>query len=264
MIQLSNKQCSLIFNEQEGGRLEQCYIDGLKILVDNKESPLSWGSYPMAPWVGRLKNGQLDFNNKRYNFPINMPPHAIHGTCFNKVWNIEQDLENRLEMSVELAPHWPFPGKAYQLIELQQDRLIFELSVYSYHDVFPASIGWHPWFRKQLEQGESLQLDFQASQKYQCDEEQIPTGHLEALTQKPWDDCFVGLMSEPTLYWPEALILTISSDCDHWVVYDFPEHATCVEPQTAPANSINTQQAFLITPEKPLKKQMTWKWAQPS
>lgn len=260
MIQLSNAQCSLTFNQQQGGRLEQCNIDGVKILVDDKDNPLSWGSYPMVPWVGRLKNGQLDYNNKRYDFPINMPPHAIHGTCFDKIWNIEQHTENRLEMSIELAPHWPFSGKACQVIELLQDRIIFKLALYSYHDVFPASIGWHPWFCKQLEQGKAVELDFQASQKYQCDEERIPTGQLETIAKRPWDDCFIGLISEPKLKWPEALTLSISSDCDHWVVYDFPEHAICVEPQTAPANSINSQQAFLLSPENPLKKQMVWKW----
>ena len=37
----------------------------------------------------------------------------------------------------------------------------------------------------------------------------------------------------------DGVHVTISSACDHWVVYDEPPHATCVEPQTGPPDAFN-------------------------
>ena len=31
----------------------------------------------------------------------------------------------------------------------------------------------------------------------------------------------------------------LASSADHWVVYDEPSHALCVEPQTGPPNDVN-------------------------
>jgi aldose 1-epimerase len=37
----------------------------------------------------------------------------------------------------------------------------------------------------------------------------------------------------------DSVPLALSSDCSHWVLYDEPAHATCVEPQSGPPNQIS-------------------------
>ena len=77
------------------------------------------------------------------------------------------------------------------------------------------------------------------TQSYVLDGHQIPTGELTHVPDPPWDDCFVGLASDPRIIWPEALSLTISSTLDHWVIYTETDHALCVEPQSGPPNELN-------------------------
>jgi len=38
------------------------------------------GSFVIAPWVGRLRNGTLNYHDVEHTFPLNSGPHAVHGT----------------------------------------------------------------------------------------------------------------------------------------------------------------------------------------
>ena len=53
----------------------------------------------------------------------------------------------------------------------------------------------------------------------------------------PWDDCFVN--TREVVVHRGGQRLRLSSDCDHWVVYDETAHSTCIEPQTGPADAFN-------------------------
>ncbi len=262
MIELTQDKCSLLIDEQHGARIAQLNIDGLTLLVEKNDNPLAWGCYPMAPWVGRLPNGQLHVENKLYQFPLNLPPHAIHGTCLDVEWQVISNNHNSALLETVLSEPWPYRGKVQQKIELFEDRLLMQLCVYSEKDNFPASIGWHPWFKRKLERGETLNLEFEAEHKYECDENQIPTGKLIPIGNRPWDDCFTGVKENPRLIWPKALCLEISSNCSHWIVYDKPEHAICVEPITAPTNAINNNSlpVDFVRPQDPLCANMQISW----
>jgi aldose 1-epimerase len=74
---------------------------------------------------------------------------------------------------------------------------------------------------------------------YELDAQAIPTGRLVDPPEGPWDNCFTALQSAPTLDWAGALRLRLGSSADHWVIYDEPEHAICVEPQTAAPDAFN-------------------------
>ena len=53
--------------------------------------------------------------------------------------------------------------------------------------------------------------------------------------------------------------MTVTSDCDHWVVYDQPAHATCVEPQSGPPDALNVA-PVVVSPGEPLTRTMTITW----
>src|SRR5690606_32816139 len=47
-----------------GGRIAQGRRDGVEFLVghgDDTSATIGWGSYPMAPWAGRIRGGRFDF-----------------------------------------------------------------------------------------------------------------------------------------------------------------------------------------------------------
>jgi aldose 1-epimerase len=117
---------------------------------------------------------------------------------------------------------------------------VCELAVRADDTPMTAEIGWHPWFVK------PDAVDFAPTAIYPRDHEGIAVGppvEPPPIRTHPdggsFDDCFVN--TEPVVLQFGDLALTLSSDCDHWVLYDEPEHATCVEPQSGPPDAFNQQ-----------------------
>jgi galactose mutarotase-like enzyme len=209
----------------------------------------------MAPWTGRLRHGEFAFEGRQFNMPITLGEHAIHGTVWNQPWRQVHD--HVLEVS--LGEHWPVPGWARQEFALADDYLRLRLSVHTLEQPFPASIGWHPWFRRRLDRGEEARLSFAAESIYGVDEEQIPTGKVHSPPPGPWDDCFKDLMHSPRISWPGCVALQLESTFDHWVVYDQPAHALCVEPMSGPPNALNMS-PVIVTVQKPLEGEFILRW----
>ena len=116
---------------------------------------------------------------------------------------------------------------------MHDDRVVVTLGVESTGADFPAEIGWHPWFRK------PDGLEFTPTAMYERDDVGVPTGALVEPTPGPWDDCFVNTGPVVLRYdRPIASLVRIESDCDHWVVFDEPSDATCVEPQSGPPDRV--------------------------
>jgi aldose 1-epimerase len=246
-----------------GGRLASFVVDGRELLVTEGYGPIAWGSFPMAPFAGRVRNGRFTFDGEGYQLPIRMPPHAIHGTVLDRPWRA---LDERA-ITTELGPDWPFSGRAVQRFELDEGRFGFRLELHA--DVpMPASIGWHPWFLRQPTSvtgdesgpaGGGVELDLAAATMYRRDADGIATTDRVAPTPGPWDDCFTDLRRPPVLRWPGFLELSIASSCPDWVVYTVPAGALCVEPQTAPPDALN-RGAAIVVPGRPLIAEMAWTW----
>jgi aldose 1-epimerase len=238
-----------------GGRLASFRIDGTELLRTEGHGPIQWGSYPMAPYAGRVRRGSFSFDGRRHDLPITMAPHAIHGTVLDRPWTVVGDGT----IVTELGPAWPFAGRAIQRFELDADHLVCELTVQA-DDRMPASIGWHPWFLRHPPGIEApVELDFEAGAMYVRDDDGITTSERITPPPGPWDDCFTDVRRPPVLRWPGFLELTIESACTDWVVYTVPEDTVCVEPQTAPPDALNGEPA-VVEPGKPLMASMTWRW----
>jgi galactose mutarotase-like enzyme len=125
---------------------------------------------------------------------------------------------------------------------------------------FPVSLGWHPWFRRKLECGAPAVLYFRADQVYENDADRIPNGTLARPGPGPWDACFTKLDAPPRLIWPGALSLTLDSDLDHWVMYDEPAHAICVEPMSGAPDARN-QAPLIVEPGRPLTGTFRLSWS---
>jgi len=286
-----------------GCRLRQVSIerDGDRVMLltvpvagTDVASSSGWGSFPMTPWAGRLRNGRFDVDGTTVGLALNHqdggsvgggpidPPlpapsgpigpddtsrHAIHGTVFARPWTIDQVDSASLDASCRLADDtddtagsvralgWPFAGTARQRLRLRPDRLDLELVVSADTGVtFPAAVGWHPWFAK------PDRLEFDPTAMYALDDIALPTGETVPPTDGPWDDCFLAngpirLIHDRTL----APVITVTSDCDHWVLYDKPHDATCVEPQSGPPDAPNIA-PHMVTPDRPLRRTMTIAW----
>ena len=245
-----------VIDLDNGARLASLTLWGLELLVTEADSPLDWGCYPMAPFAGRVRRGRFTYEGRDVELPVNLPPHAIHGTVFDAAWDDEGDGV----FSTPLVSPWPFPGRVVQRVKLRPDALELTLEVHAADEAMPASCGWHPWFRRQLGRGRSVELVFDALYMYQRDLDGIPDGEKVAPPPGPWDDCFTDLLDPPRLRWPGAATLTVESSCPDLVVFDEPPHAVCVEPQTGPPDALNLGPSIVV-PGQPLVAEMALRWS---
>jgi galactose mutarotase-like enzyme len=239
-----------------GGRVSSLRAFGLDVLVEHGVDLTHHGWFPMAPYAGRVRNGRLAHAGSTHHLPLTSWPHAIHGTVLAKPWEVVDAGPAHASLRVALGPGWPFPGHATHHLSLDGAAVRATLEVHAEDEPFPASCGWHPWFRRTLATGGPAVLHLDAGAMWENGGDGIPTGALVPPTAGPWDACFTDLRSPPAIEWPGALAMTVDSPCPHVVVFDQPADAICIEPQTGPPDGVNLRPE-LVHPGRPLVASVT-------
>nr|WP_202533571.1 aldose 1-epimerase [Streptomyces sp. SID3212] len=256
----------LTIDPENGCRISSLRIDGTELLRQGER----FGCFPMVPWCGRIENGQFRTGDVVHQMPLNSGPHAIHGTGRDTSWRVARTsgtetegraaaTGSRAAFSYDLTEPWPYSGRVSQTFELSDDSLVLTMGVETYDSSFPAQAGWHPWFRRNLGNGD-VHLDFNPAWQEERGENSLPTGRRIEPVPGPWDDCF-GMPEgvDVTLTWPGQLRLKVTSREEWVVVYDEQDEAVCVEPQSGPPNGLNTAPR-LVTPLEPLEVSAKWSW----
>lgn len=221
---------------EAGGRIAQIVHAGIEQLVgpdDGHSATIAWGCYPMVPWAGRVRNGRFRFEGQAHALAPNLGPHGIHGVGFAMPWQVALHTADSIVLSLQLPrdARWPFGGVARQTVRVTPRRLRLTLDLHADAAAMPVEIGWHPWFRK------PDRIEFAPTAVYPRDAAGIGTLPLAAPPPPPWDDCFTG--AGGAVLHREGQRIALTSDCDHWVVFDGRAHATCVEPQSGPPDAYN-------------------------
>lgn len=218
-----------------GGRIADLVVGTTTVLVTGDprlDDPLDWGLYPMVPFAGRVRHGELPWRGETYRLPRRRPPHAIHGTVLDVGWNVESLTASSCTLSTPLVAPWPFPGRVEHEIALTDESLTLRLVVHAEVDM-PVQIGWHPWFPEPTR----LSLPFRSIHRRDdtgiAEQVAVP---IDEIRRGDLDDCFTGLDGFLTLE-IDGLVVHLGSTCEHWVVFDRLSHATCVEPQSGPPNA---------------------------
>lgn len=229
-----------------GGRIAQMRCDGVDWLTGHSadnNAAIAWGCYAMVPWVGRIRRGRFDFDGSTYQLPPTLGPHAIHGVGFMLPWEVTTQSASQVDLTLQLPSDatWPFGGIARQRFTVSGRRLRLKLTVTAGERAMPHPVlGWHPWFLK------PERLDFSPTHHYPRDAEGMCSLPLaEPPWGQPWDDCFIN--TQPVVLQRGGQSVTLTSNCNHWVVFDERAHATCVEPETGPPD------AFNLLPERTLQ-----------
>ncbi|AKC86366.1 aldose 1-epimerase [Pseudoxanthomonas suwonensis] len=236
LLRIGDGELEVDLAPHAGGRIAQIRYRGVDQLVgpdDGFPAAIAWGSYPMLPWAGRIRRGRFAFEGREWQLPANLEGHAIHGVSMWLPWQVEARNARSIELALRLPQdrRWPFGGSALQWIEAGPQHLAMTLSVRAGERAMPVVLGWHPWFRK------PERIEFHPSAIYPRDADGIACLPTVAPTPGPWDDCFVN--TRDVVVHRAGQRLRLSSDCDHWVVYDETAHSTCIEPQTGPADAFN-------------------------
>jgi aldose 1-epimerase len=243
---------------EAGGRLASLVVAGRERLVTEGDGPTLWGCFPMAPWAGRVREGRFRWAGVDHQLPLRLPPHAMHGTVLDRPWTVVAEDGRGVTLEIDLGPDWPWPGRAVQELRLAPHQLELRLELHGDGEAFPASCGWHPWFRRPVD------LDLDAASLWRRDASGIPTGELVPAPESTegLDDCLTGLRRPPRLRWPDGVELEVRSSCEHVVVFTEPAHAVCVEPQTGPPDAL-TLAPRVVGPD-PLVATATFRWGGPA
>ncbi|MEU6810407.1 aldose 1-epimerase [Streptomyces sp. NPDC046831] len=257
-ITLTAGDAEVTLQPGNGGRVGGLRVGGVELLRQGER----FGCFPMVPWCGRIRDGRFLDGATVQQMPLNSPPHAIHGTARDGAWRTARTTGTEAVMTYDLVDPWPYPARVTQVATLSEDALTLAMAVETYASSFPAQIGWHPWFRRNLG-GQDVRIDFDPAWQEERGGDHLPTGHRLDPKPGPWDDCF-GMPGgvDVTLTWPGQLELRVTSPEEWVVVYDEQEAAVCVEPQTGPPNGLNTLPR-LVTPLEPLEATTTWSWRRP-
>jgi aldose 1-epimerase len=259
-LTLRHGAVSLDVDLDAGGRVTDFTIGEFAILAHvDTSSPFHWGSFVMAPWAGRIRRGQFAFAGRDYQLPINFETHAIHGVLADRPWWKVEATDRMVVLDCPLDERWPWRGYVRQVITLDDGVATFEIEVHSDDEPFPASAGWHPWFRRSLTRGGPLEIEIDAESVLALDADGVSSSQRIEIPPQPWDHCFDHVKWPVTLTWPDALRLEVSGDTRYGVVYTELAEAICVEPQTGPPDA-PTLEPVVVTPGRPLTATMTWTW----
>lgn len=251
MIELESADAYVTVHPEQGARIGDLQVFGRPLLhTDTGRGPTLWGCFPMAPWAGRVRDGQFAFDDRQYQLQCNLAPHAIHGTTFDASWEVLD--AGRDYCALQTPLNWPFGGMAHQHFHLHDAGLTCVLTVYA-RELMPAVIGWHPCFHT------PDRADLQFGRMYRRDEFGITVPDLTEPAPHPWDDCFLDPQRPLRLEWPE-LTLELTSDCDHWVVFDGFTDMLCVEPQSGPPDAFTIGGATRLAPGDMLQRHLAFQW----
>lgn len=266
MVHLAAGPATAEIDLEHGGRIASLRVHDLELLEQRTSGPsgnepFGWGSFVMAPWAGRLRDGRIAWRDEQHTMVRNMGPHAIHGLGTSAVWDLLAQGDDWAVLGLRLGRPWPWGGTVVQHVVLRDDRLVQAISVHAADRDLPATVGWHPWFRRDLGVGGPLELsiDLGAAVHLVKDGTGIPIGETGPIPPHPWDDCFTGVGSIE-LVWPGALRLEIEHDCSHVVVYE-PEHAVCIEPQSGPPDAFALEpDVHVVAAGDVLERMTAWSW----
>jgi aldose 1-epimerase len=268
-----------------GGRLGSLVIAGRERLITEADPSallpaVTWGSFAMLPWVGRMRGGRLRWDGTERTLRRDFGAHAIHGATFDVRWEVVAGDEHAVELVHRLgAPtRWPFRGEARQWLTLTPDAL--DLAIEIRADVpMPVGAGWHPWFRRYP--GEPIIVALAAPAVLETSADMIPTGAVIPLTgttdlrrprdigRRRLDHAYVRVDGSPTVTWTD-LVLTIESNPLRSVVVHSTPTAVCVEPQSQWPDAIRLAGTGLdtgvvtLTAGETFRMTSRWTWRDPT
>jgi galactose mutarotase-like enzyme len=243
-IRLEVDDVTVVVDLDEGARGVEWTVTGHQLLGHYGDDAIEHGMYPMAPWAGRIRDNSVEWNGHSHALPVTHEPWAIHGTALAQpasVLELTQDRqEARLVARIGEHPGWPWPMAIDVEWHLRPRQLTTSITVHALDEPFPAVVGWHPWFRRQLDVGAPLELSMRASERLVRGADHLPTSEVVpyAAEDGPFDDAFRVPDGRATVSWPGVLAIDIASDSDWYVVFDELASYVCVEPQSGPPDGL--------------------------
>ena len=219
IVKIGDETDSVSIDTSAGGRLSSLFMAGReRLLVEPAvgiEPSLGWGCYLMAPFVGRIRQGRVDWGGRKVRLPLNGFRHAMQGAVYDCEWTVTQRTAASVTISCSLDPNrWPFRGTVTQRIAIARGLMRLEAEILA-DEPMPAAVGWIPWFRNP---GGHLSLDVQSDAVLALKPDLIPTGELAPVDHRSdlrtgpnlgghrLDDYYASVRSPVVVTWPDVVL----------------------------------------------------------
>jgi len=186
-VGLSAGRLRLKLSPSTGGAISAFeWIDGsasrpiLRKCHSRLEKVLDAASFPLVPYVNRIRGGRFTFRGREVSLAPNMAgdPSPLHGQGWLNPWTVESVDERRAVLSFRhQAREWPWAYDARQEFALDDGGLAIELSCRNLSDEpMPCGLGQHPYFPC----GPQTRLATEVTHAWTIDEKVLPTEKVAA------------------------------------------------------------------------------------
>jgi aldose 1-epimerase len=265
IVRLAVGDVTLDVDLDEGARAVSWAVAGHELLAHHGDDPVEHGMYPMAPWAGRLRGNEVTWGGRTHPLPETYGPWALHGTVYARPATVVREEhaadEAVLVVRFDEHPGWPWSTRVDVEWRLRARTLTTCITVHAEQESMPGVVGWHPWFRRDIGVGGSLEWSLDATARLVRGDDHLPTGALADYdpADGPFDDAFVAASAQ--VRWPGALRIDIASDGGWFVVFDELAGSVCIEPQSGPPDGLHEQAGHaprVASPGEPLVLTSTW------
>lgn len=213
------------------------------------ENVLEAASFPLVPFVNRIRGGSFSFRGQKISLLPNMArdPSPLHGDGWLNPWKVEQAEENSAVLTYRHEPgEWPWAYEARQ--EFRLDGPVFDLGLTCRNlsdEPMPCGLGQHPYFPCTPE----TRLATQVTHAWTIDEQVLPVARVPAtgrydlsdrlICGQELDNGWVGwsgstVMTDPS--WPFEIELT-SPEARFFQVFSPPTGGFFVAEPVSHANA---------------------------
>jgi galactose mutarotase-like enzyme len=246
IVKIGDEVDSLSIDTSAGGRIASLIMAGRERLLVTPaagiEPSIGWGCYLMAPFVGRVQHGLVNWGGRKARLRLNAGRHTIDGSVFDSEWIVTQRTAASVTISCSLDTNkWPFRGTVTQRMAIARGLMRLEAEIVA-GEPMPAALGWHPWFRNP---GGHLCLAVNSDSVLHLAPDLIPTGKLMPVDQRTdlrpgpslsgrrLDDVYAEVRAPVVVTWPDIeLTMSFSKPVEAAVVRTHPQ-ALCVGLTTA-------------------------------
>ena len=231
LLALSAGPLDLVLSPATGGSIARfTYESGdspVPILRGCDGSPdhvLVTGSFPLVPYVNRIRGGAFSFRGRDVSLRPNMTsdPSPLHGQGWLGPWTVETASATAASLSFEhRSGDWPWSYIAHQHFVLTENALEIELTCRNLSDEpMPCGLGQHPYFHCSGQ----TRLRTGVEHVWTIDDQVLPVERIPAAGQFDLSDravCGLGLdhgfggwdgraiMSDPG--WPFEIVMSSSA-----------------------------------------------------
>jgi aldose 1-epimerase len=185
---LSRGPLSLRLAPARGGGIASfdcCAVSGGKIPIfrpfdEHDPSPVALASFPLVPFVNRIRDGAFAFRGRRVTLARNLPPDPspLHGQGWQAPWEMLRSEEDGAELAYRHVPgEWPWAYEARQVFALDETGLSLDLACTNLSaEPMPCGLGQHPYFQCTP----ATRLDTDVASVWEIDDKVLPVANLPA------------------------------------------------------------------------------------